>query len=164
MFLVVGANGQLGNELKLILGGNAEYVDREQLDITDAAAVKAFVKPEKYAAVINCAAYTAVDKAESDAVLAEKINVDGPRHLAETGVPLLQVSTDYVFDGTGHRPYTESDEANPQSVYGVTNWPASGLRWKRRRDALSSERPGCIRLSVTTSSKPCGGWEPSVTA
>ena len=120
MFLVVGANGQLGNELKLILGGNAEYVDREQLDITDAAAVKAFVKPEKYAAVINCAAYTAVDKAESDAVLAEKINVDGPRHLAETGVPLLQVSTDYVFDGTGHRPYTESDEANPQSVYGVT--------------------------------------------
>ena len=120
MFLVVGANGQLGNELKLILGGNAEYGDREQLDITDAAAVKAFVKPEKYAAVINCAAYTAVDKAESDAVLAEKINVDGPRHLAETGVPLLQVSTDYVFDGTGHRPYTESDEANPQSVYGVT--------------------------------------------
>lgn len=72
MFLVVGANGQLGNELKLILGGNAEYVDRERLDITDAAAVKAFVKPEKYAAVINCAAYTAVDKAESDAVLAEK--------------------------------------------------------------------------------------------
>ena len=56
MFLVVGANGQLGNELKLILGDSAEYVDREQLDITDAAAVKAFVKPEKYAAVINCAA------------------------------------------------------------------------------------------------------------
>ena len=120
MFLVVGANGQLGNELKLILGGNAEYVDREQLDITDAAAVKAFVKPEKYAAVINCAAYTAVDKAESDAVLAEKINVDGPRHLAETGVPLLQVSTDYVFDGTGCKPYNENDAANPQSVYGKT--------------------------------------------
>ena len=133
MFLVVGANGQLGNELKLILGGNAEYVDREQLDITDAAAVRAFVKPEKYAAVINCAAYTAVDKAESDAVLAEKINVDGPRHLAETGVPLLQVSTDYVFDGTGHRPYTESDEA--ESAVGV------------RRDQ-TGRRAGCAGKGV----------------
>lgn len=164
MFLVVGANGQLGNELKLILGDSAEYVDREQLDITDAAAVKAFVKPEKYAAVINCAAYTAVDKAESDAVLAEKINVDGSRHLAETGVPLLQVSTDYVFDGTGHRPYTESDEANPQSVYGVTKLAGEQAALEKRRDALSSGRPGCIRLSATTLSKPCGDWGPSVTA
>ena len=85
MFLVVGANGQLGNELKLILGGNAEYVDREQLDITDAAAVKAFVKPEKYAAVINCAAYTAVDKAESDAVLAEKNQCGRPAAFGRDG-------------------------------------------------------------------------------
>lgn len=120
MFLVVGANGQLGNELRLILGDAAEYVDREQLDITDEKAVKVFVKPEKYAAIINCAAYTAVDKAEADAQLAEKINVDGPKNLAETGVPLVQVSTDYVFDGLGHRPYREDDETHPQSVYGVT--------------------------------------------
>ncbi len=120
MFLVVGANGQLGNELRLILGDAAEYVDRELLDITDAGAVKNFVKPEKYSAVINCAAYTAVDKAESDAQLAEKINVDGPKNLAETGVPLIQVSTDYVFDGLGHRPYKEDDETHPQSVYGAT--------------------------------------------
>ncbi len=120
MFLVVGANGQLGNELRLILGDAAEYVDRELLDITDAGAVKNFVKPEKYSAVINCAAYTAVDKAESDAQLAEKINVDGPKNLAETGVPLVQVSTDYVFDGLGHRPYKEDDETHPQSVYGAT--------------------------------------------
>lgn len=120
MFLVVGANGQLGNELRLILSEKAEYVDREQLDITDAGAVKDFVKPEKYAAIINCAAYTAVDKAESDVSIAEKINVDGPKNLAETGVPLVQVSTDYVFDGLGHRPYKEDDKAHPQSVYGVT--------------------------------------------
>lgn len=120
MFLVIGANGQLGSELKLILGEKAEYVDREQLDITNEAAVRAFVRPEKYEAIINCAAYTAVDKAESDADVAEKINVDGPRYLAETGVPLVQVSTDYVFDGTGHRPYVEDDAANPQTVYGVT--------------------------------------------
>lgn len=120
MFLVVGANGQLGNELRLILGDAAEYVDRELLDITDAGAVKNFVKLEKYSAVINCAAYTAVDKAESDAQLAEKINVDGPKNLAETGVPLIQVSTDYVFDGLGHRPYKEDDETHPQSVYGAT--------------------------------------------
>lgn len=120
MFLVVGANGQLGNELKLLLGEKAEYVDRDQLDITDAAAVKAFVVPEKYSAVINCAAYTAVDKAETDAELAEKINVTGPLNLAKTGIPLIQVSTDYVFDGTGHCPYVETDTTNPQSIYGVT--------------------------------------------
>lgn len=120
MFLVVGANGQLGNELRLLLGDKAGYVDRNELDITDRRAVLDFVRPEKYQAVINCAAYTAVDKAEDEPEPAEKINRDGPANLALTGVPLVHVSTDYVFDGQSCVPYTEDDRANPRSVYGVT--------------------------------------------
>lgn len=120
MFLVVGANGQLGNELRLLLKNRAEYVDREELDITDRQAVLSFVKPEKYEAVINCAAYTAVDKAEDNEEQAYKINADGPENLALTGVPLVHISTDYVFDGEKCSPYTENDITNPKSVYGRT--------------------------------------------
>ena len=120
MFLVTGANGQLGNELKLLLQDKAAYVDRDELDITDEEAVKAYVGQGKWDAIINCAAYTAVDKAESDEALAEKIKVKGPENLAKTGIPLVHVSTDYVFDGTNYRPYVETDEVNPQSVYGKT--------------------------------------------
>lgn len=110
----------MGNELKLLLGDKAIYVDRDELDITDAKAVEQFFKANTFESVINCAAYTAVDKAEVDADMAVKINVDGPKYLAMSGVPMIQVSTDYVFDGKGHQPYVESDEANPESVYGVT--------------------------------------------
>lgn len=120
MFLVVGANGQLGNELRLLLNNKAEYVDKDELDITDKAAVLSFVKQEKYEAIINCAAYTAVDKAEDEKDLAAKINVDGPKNLALTKVPLVHVSTDYVFDGHKCTPYIESDATNPKSVYGST--------------------------------------------
>ncbi len=120
MFLVVGANGQLGNELRLLLQNKAEYVDREELDITDEAAVSDYVIKDKYEAIINCAAYTAVDKAEDEPELAEKINVYGPKNLAKTGVPLVHVSTDYVFNGQNYVPYKEGDETAPRSVYGVT--------------------------------------------
>lgn len=120
MFLVVGANGQLGSELKLQLQGKAVYVDRTELDITDKAAVEAFVAQHQFETIINCAAYTAVDKAESDEKVAELINVEGPRNLAATGLPLVHISTDYVFDGTACRPYSEDDEPNPQTAYGRT--------------------------------------------
>jgi len=120
MFLVVGANGQLGNELRLLLKDKAVYVDKDELDITDKDAVDAFVKNGAFEAIINCAAYTAVDKAESDEQLAELINVIGPKNLAMTGVPLIHVSTDYVFDGTNCKPYVETDIPNPQTVYGRT--------------------------------------------
>lgn len=120
MFLVVGCNGQLGNELKLLLQDKAVYVDKDELDITDKQAVLDFVADKNFEAIINCAAYTAVDKAESDEKLATLINVEGPRHLAATGLPLIHISTDYVFDGKNYKPYTEEDVPNPQSVYGKT--------------------------------------------
>ena len=120
MFLVVGANGQLGNELRLLLKGNAVYVDKDELDITDRVAVEDFVKNGNFETIINCAAYTAVDKAENDKALAELINVTGPKNLAMTGVPLVHISTDYVFDGANYKPYTEDDVPNPQTVYGAT--------------------------------------------
>lgn len=120
MFLVTGANGQLGSELKLLLQDRAVYVDRAELDITDEAAVQAYANKREWEAIINCAAHTAVDKAESEAELAAQINAKGPENLAKTGIPLIQVSTDYVFDGMNCRPYVETDETNPQTVYGQT--------------------------------------------
>ncbi len=120
MFLVTGANGQLGNCLHQLLGDKAIYVDKDELDITDAQAVSEFCKKQNFAAIINCAAYTAVDKAENDEELARKINADGPANLAATGIPLVHISTDYVFDGNNCRPYNESDTPHPQSAYGRT--------------------------------------------
>lgn len=120
MFLVVGCNGQLGTELKALLGAQAEYVDREDLDITDEAAVKAFFDKQAYEFVINCAAYTAVDLAEDNAETARKVNEDGVRNLARYGKRIIHISTDYVFDGTGHKPYEPEDKTNPVSVYGLT--------------------------------------------
>lgn len=120
MFLVVGCNGQLGTELKTLLGEQAEYVDREDLDITDEAAVKVFFENKTYEFVINCAAYTAVDLAEDNAETARKVNEDGVRNLARYGKRIIHISTDYVFDGIGHKPYEPDDKTNPVSVYGIT--------------------------------------------
>lgn len=120
MILVVGANGQLGNELRLFLKDKAVYVDRDELDITNANDVSKFCDPKKFALIINCAAYTAVDKAEEEKELAELINVKGPKNLAGTGIAIIHISTDYVFDGTNYKPYIETDITNPQSVYGKT--------------------------------------------
>lgn len=120
MFLVTGANGQLGQELRRILGEGAAYVGHGELDITDEEAVKAFFADRSFELVINCAANTAVDKAEDDAEAAEKVNALGPLYLARYGHRIVQISTDYVFDGVSCRPYTERDAPNPVSVYGRT--------------------------------------------
>ncbi len=117
MLLITGSKGQLGTELAKLLP-EAILTDAESLDITDAAAVEAFVKEHNIDAIINCAAYTAVDKAEDEPELVHKINVSGPENLAKTGCKIIHISTDYVFDGTGHRPYQPEDKANPVSVYG----------------------------------------------
>lgn len=120
MYLVVGANGQLGNCIRLFLKDTAIYTDKEELDITNENAVKEFVKNNNFKCIINCSAYTAVDKAENDIELATKINVDGVRNLAKTNIPLIHISTDYVFNGKNNVPYIETDKTNPMSVYGKT--------------------------------------------
>ena len=119
MFLITGSKGQLGTELSKLLP-QAILTDVTNLDITDEAAVKNFVATHNVDTIINCAAYTAVDKAEDEESLAAKINIDGPRNLAKSGAKIVHISTDYVFDGSGHTPYQPEDKANPVSVYGKT--------------------------------------------
>lgn len=126
--LVTGANGQLGNELRLLLEtempGTTIYTDRDELDLTDAKAVEAFVHNNDITHIVNCAAYTAVDRAEEEKRQCALVNVDAVRNLGmaadAAGARLIHISTDYVFDGTGHRPYRESDKVNPISQYGTT--------------------------------------------
>ena len=117
--LVTGANGQLGTELKKLLP-DAVFTDVAELDITNLEAVKHFVTKNNIETIINCAAYTAVDKAEDDVELAQKINEDGPRNLALSGAKIIHISTDYVFDGKNYQPYLPEDGTNPISVYGKT--------------------------------------------
>ena len=117
--LVTGANGQLGTELQKLLP-NAIFADVDVLDISDLKAVKDFVSDNHINVIINCAAYNAVDKAEDNAVLAKKINEDGPRNLALSGAKVVHISTDYVFSGTNYKPYLPEDETNPVSIYGKT--------------------------------------------
>ena len=119
MYLITGSKGQLGTELSKLLP-NAILTDVAELDITNQDAVNSFVKANNIDTIINCAAYTAVDKAEEDKEVAYKINVTGPENLAKTGCKVVHVSTDYVFDGTGHKPYQPSDDTHPVSVYGRT--------------------------------------------
>ena len=132
--IVTGCNGQLGRAInkELTAADGYELINTDvfqgegiiPLDITDVDAVVKFVKESGANAIINCAAYTAVDKQESDIDLSYKINAIGPRNLAiaatEAGAKLVHVSTDYVFEGNGTRPYTEFDKTGPVSVYGKT--------------------------------------------
>ena len=126
--LITGCNGQLGNEIQLLQAQYAQHTwfntDVNELDITDKAAIERFVEANEIDGIVNCAAYTAVDKAESDPQLARKLNAEAPAFLAEVvgkrGGWMVQVSTDYVFNGTKHTPYVETDEPCPNSVYGQT--------------------------------------------
>lgn len=126
--LITGCNGQLGNEIQLLQAQYAQHTwfntDVNELDITDKAAIERFVEANEIDGIVNCAAYTAVDKAENDPQLARKLNADAPAFLSETvakrGGWMVQVSTDYVFNGTKHTPYVETDEPCPNSVYGQT--------------------------------------------
>ena len=100
------------------------FTDRESLDITNPHAVQEFIEKNNITIIINCAAYTAVDKAESDIQTADKINHLAVKYLAqiskEKNIKLIHISTDYVFDGKNYRPYCEDDKTNPNSVYGQT--------------------------------------------
>jgi dTDP-4-dehydrorhamnose reductase len=126
--LVTGGNGQLGSELREIAPNYQDYnflfTGVKDLDITNHTAVTAFVESNKINVIINCAAYTAVDKAESEPELADAINHLAVANFAQIAkdknIKLIHISTDYVFDGTNHKPYVETDTPNPQSVYGKT--------------------------------------------
>ncbi|KVU36009.1 dTDP-4-dehydrorhamnose reductase [Burkholderia ubonensis] len=124
--LVTGVNGQVGFELLGALQGLGRVVacDRSTLDLSDLDRVRAVVRDLKPAIIVNPAAYTAVDKAESDAAAASRLNADVPRVFAEeaarSGATLIHYSTDYVFDGTKADAYAETDATNPQNVYGLT--------------------------------------------
>lgn len=126
--LVTGSDGQLGSELRTIALDFPEYnlffTNRINLDITDNKAVKLFIESNKINAIINCAAYTAVDKAELEPALADAINHLAVANFAklskENNIKLIHISSDYVFDGNSKKPYTETDTPNPQSVYGQT--------------------------------------------
>jgi len=130
--LITGANGQLGRELSAMLPG-AILTDKDDLDITNESVVKYWVDKNHIDTIVNCAAYTAVDKAEDDVKLATKINVDGPRNLAKSGAKIIHISTDYVFDGKGHKPYQTYDKTNPLSVYGKTKLAGENevLKWAK---------------------------------
>ncbi len=126
--LITGCNGQLGNEMQLLQAANPQHTffntDVNELDITDADAINRFVQEHEVDGIVNCAAFTAVDKAESNVDFARKLNTDAPGYLASAvnarGGWIVQISTDYVFDGTNHTPYVETAPTCPNSVYGET--------------------------------------------
>ena len=126
--IVTGRHGQLGIAINKLLGGRPEYnlvnTDVEELDITDVDAVLKLAREVKPGIIINCAAYTAVDAAETHVDLNYRINAIGPRNLAiaatETNAKLVHISTDYVFPGDSERALTEFDPTGPKSVYGRT--------------------------------------------
>lgn len=126
MIWVIGANGMLGTELcRLLKKNNIDFEGTDRsVDITDFVALESFAAGKNFDFIVNCAAYTAVDKAESDEALAKRLNADGPRNIARVakkiGAKLIHISTDYVFDGTASSPLTEELPVKPVGVYGET--------------------------------------------
>ncbi len=127
--LVTGVKGQLGYDVAKELekrGTSVVGVDVDEMDITDEAAVRRVISEASPDAVIHCAAYTAVDAAQDNEEMCRKVNAEGTRYIAkmckELGIKMLYISTDYVFDGQGTRPWEPDDERNPLSVYGQTKY------------------------------------------
>ena len=126
--LITGCNGQLGNEMQLLESQYLQYqwynTDVQELDISNQQAIEQFVAAHEIDGIVNCAGYTAVDKAEENEELCAMLNQHAPAYLAaaveKRGGWMVHISTDYVFDGTHHTPYVETDEPCPNSVYGRT--------------------------------------------
>lgn len=143
--LVTGANGQLGQSLQKIAayysGYQFTFVQRNEMDLSEATSISAYFQTHHFDIIINCAAYTAVDKAETESALAEAVNHHAVKQLADISKAqdsvLIHISTDYVFDGMQHRPYAENDMVSPQSVYG-----ASKLQGEQAMQAVAPN--GCI--------------------
>jgi dTDP-4-dehydrorhamnose reductase len=133
--LLTGKDGQVGLALhkKLVSLGEVIATNRDMLDLNDPEAIRAFIDQTQPDIIINPAGYTKVDQAESEKLLAHQINAVAPQVLtdkaSELDIPIIHFSTDYVFDGLKHEPYLETDEVNPQSVYGKTKWQGEeGIR------------------------------------
>lgn len=145
--LVTGVNGQVGFELLRTLQGLGRVVgvDRATLDLSDLDAIRRVVREVKPSIIVNPAAYTAVDKAETDEAAAQRLNAEAPAVLAEEakslGAALIHYSTDYVFDGTKDGAYVEDDATNPQNVYGLTKLEGE--------QAIAAS--GCAHLILRTS-------------
>ena len=141
--LITGAKGQLGEEIrkKAVKFPEFDYIytDFDELNIVDKQAVINFVDKNQPAAIINCAAYTAVDKAESDIEKTKEINVTGVQNLVsaaeKSGIFLLHISTDFVFDGLSSTPYTETDKPNPVGIYAKTKFEGEQLITKSKIDS-----------------------------
>ena len=122
MILITGANGQLGQTFRSLISTEQAIFKGRELDITNFELVEDFITKHSVTAIINAAAYTAVDLAETESALAFHINSFGARNLAlisqKFEIPLIHISTDYVFDGTNYKPYDETDTPNPISTYG----------------------------------------------
>ena len=147
--LVTGANGQLGNEMRIVSKGSSDhyiFTDVEELDITNRDAVMNFVKDNDINVIVNCAAYTNVDKAEDDEVTAELLNAQAVEYLAQAckdnDATLIHISTDYVFGGNdGNTPRTEDEPVNPTGAYGRT----------KLHGEEAIQRIGCKHLIIRTS-------------
>jgi dTDP-4-dehydrorhamnose reductase len=146
--LITGANGQLGNEIKFLSfqykNFNFIYTDVEELDISSYSKVERYFFNTQIDLIINCAAYTAVDKAEKEIDKAKRINSIGPLNLRliaqKNKIPLIHISTDYVFDGRNYRPYKENDLTNPKTIYGKT-------KLEGEKNVLDYEKSIVIRTS-----------------
>lgn len=130
--LITGSNGQLGNEMRVLSSAHSQHhyfftdviatEGTSVLDITDNTAVSAFVAEHAIDLIVNCAAYTNVDKAEEDEATATLINADALGVLGGQGIKVIHVSTDYVFSGDAHIPYRETDPVAPRTIYGITKY------------------------------------------
>jgi len=141
--LIIGANGQLGNEMRALFASYPQFeyfpTDIAELDLCDEHAVDSFVAKNNIDYIVNCAAYTAVDQAEDEIDLCYKINRDAVGNLAKTAsakAKIIHVSTDYVFDGQGKHPYKETDTTNPQSVYGHSKKAGEDVLLENCKDCI----------------------------
>ncbi|MFR9651277.1 MAG: dTDP-4-dehydrorhamnose reductase [Rikenellaceae bacterium] len=146
--LVTGANGQLGNEMQRVATTSSDryiFTDVAELDITNYDAILSMVSAESVDVIVNCAAYTNVDKAEDDEAIANLLNNTAAGYLAkaakECGSTLIHISTDYVFDGSAHIPYTEDQPSKPIGVYGATKLAGE----------ISVAESGCNYIIIRTS-------------
>jgi dTDP-4-dehydrorhamnose reductase len=141
--LVTGANGQLGNELRELASAYPQFqffsTDVDTLNLCDKAEISSFLEKNPIDYIVNCAAYTAVDKAEDEAEMCYKVNCDAVQNIAESSqkhTRIIHISTDYVFDGTGKTPLKESDQTNPQSVYGKSKLAGEQILMKIKPESI----------------------------